>query len=255
MALAPNPQNYLLGRGRVYFAQEDPEGGHKGLLDLGNVPEFTVSIGAETLDHYSSRAGLKVRDQRAITEVNVTFGITLDEFSRENLMIAFLGDEAKVTQTSGSATDETVTAKLDRFVPLAHRSVSSVVVKDSTGTTTYEAGTDYVVDATRGWIKALSTGTITQDQPLKVSYDYGALSLNKIAGAKQNEGITGYLVFVGDPALGPAYEFHAWRVSLKPSGDIGLISDDWAQFSLEGECLKDETNHPTDPFFVVYEIA
>lgn len=257
MSLAPNPENYLLGRGRVYFSQEDENQAALGFLDLGNCPAFTVTISADTLDHYSSRSGLKTRDARVITQMNCTFGVTLDEFSKENLQLAFMATFENVTQTGNTWTDENVGgAKLDRYVDMGKRYVTVTGVKKSPATS-LTVDTDYVIDATRGWIKILSTNDkgVVDDDTLLVTGSYATCTIPTLTAAAQEEGITGHLVFVGDPAEGQAFEFHAWRCNLKPSGDIGLISEEWATFQLEGEVLKDETNHPDEPYFVIYEIS
>lgn len=257
MSLAPNPENYLLGRGRVYFDQEDQNGDPTGFLDLGNTPAFTAAISADTLDHFSSRSGLKTRDARVITAMNVTFGLTLDEFSKENLKLAFMGTTDVEEQTSGTWTDEDdVYAKLDRWIDLGKRGIEiSSLAKKGGGALSLT--TDYLLDAIRGWvfIKSENTASVEDDDEIEFSGTYAELTIPKLIAATQQEGITGHLVFVGDPAEGQAYEFHAWRVNIKPSGEIGLISEDWASFQLEGECLKDSIGHPEEPFFVVYELS
>lgn len=55
---------------------------------------------------------------------------------------------------------------------LAHRHVSSVVVKNTAGTVTYTVGTDYTVGAVAGTITRASAGTITAGQTVDVSYSY-----------------------------------------------------------------------------------
>jgi len=60
-----------------------------------------------------------------------------------------------------------------------------------------------------------------------------------------------YVKFVTDNPAGPDYTYHFWRVKLKPSGEMGLISDEWAQMGYEGEGLKvdsaDVEDWGTDP--------
>lgn len=255
MSLAPNPQNYMLGRGRIYFDTFDASGNSTGLLDLGNAPSFNVSISTEKLDHYSSRSGLRVKDKSVLLEVNVSVTFTLDELNVENLRLAFLGNTTDFTQTAGSATAEAVTAIHDRYVDLAYRKVSNVVVTDVGGTTTYVEGTDYLVDYTAGMVLALSTGAITDSESLEVNYDYAAITSKEIQ-AVSNPTTQGYLRFVGDPAAGSAYEAEFWKVDLTADGDVGFITEtDWAQINYTAEITKDEINHPNSPYFSLYEIG
>lgn len=55
---------------------------------------------------------------------------------------------------------------------LAHPYVSSVVVKNSAGTTTYVLDTDYTLDATTGTIQRKPGGAIASGAALKVDYQY-----------------------------------------------------------------------------------
>lgn len=255
MSLAPNPQNYMLGRGRIYFDTFDASGNRTGLLDLGNAPSFSVSITTDKLDHYSSRSGLRVKDKSVLIEVTVSVSFTLDELNVENLRLAFLGNTVDFNQVAGSAVDESVTAIFDRYVDLLYRKVSNVVVTDSTSTTTYVEGVDYIVDYTAGMILALSDGAITDGESLLVSYDYAEITSKEIKGIT-NPTTQGYLRFVGDPAAGSAYEAEFWKVDLTADGDVGFITEtDWAQINYTAEITKDEINHPDSPYFSLYELG
>lgn len=255
MSLAPNPQNYMLGRGRIYFDAFDANGNKTGLLDLGNAPAFNVSISTEKLDHYSSRSGLRVKDKSILLEVGVTVTFTLDEINVENLKLAFLGSKAAYTQTSGSVVDTPITAISDRYVDLPHRKISNVVVTDAAGTTTYVNGTDYVLDTSAGLIMALSSGSIADGANILIDYSYDAIDSEEIK-AVTNPNTSGYLKFVGDPAAGITYEAEFWYVNLSVNGDIGFITEsDWAQIEFTADIVKQEITHPDSPYFSVYKLG
>lgn len=59
---------------------------------------------------------------------------------------------------------------------------NSLVVTNSAGDTIYTRGTHYEVNTRMGWIKALSTGTITQAQVLHVDGINAAIAGTKISG-------------------------------------------------------------------------
>lgn len=255
MALAPNTENYLLGRGKIYFGKFDADGVSTGLLDLGNAPAFNISIETDKLDHFSSRSGLKTKDKSVILEVTPSVSFTLDEINIENLKLAFLGDTVAFTQTSGSAASQAVTCIEDRFVSLGYIKVSNVVVKDVTDTTTYVFGTDYTIDADAGLLMALGTGSIVDGDVLHVSFDYAAVTSQTITGVTSPK-TTGSLLFVGSPAAGAAYKAEFWSVDLVANGDIGFITEsDWAQMQFTASVTKDEIGHPTSPYFSVTKIA
>jgi len=81
---------------------------------------------------------------------------------------------AKGTGTGGTGT----------YTVSASQTFASGAITGAAGST-YVAGEDYIINAQLGWIKALSTGAIFDDQPLKVSSTYAAISGTEIKGATQ----------------------------------------------------------------------
>jgi hypothetical protein len=250
MALSPNTDNYLLGRGRLYFDRFNSSGQKQGWIDLGNAPDFSVNISKETLAHYSSRAGLRVKDLEVVKEIASSFQFTLEEFSLKNLELAFLGTSSAANQASGSLSAVGYTAHHDRWTDVGKRKLSNFVLKSSGGTATYVLGTDYLVDLDEGMFMALSTGSITDGATVEVTCDYAAVTQTNIASLS-DAAVDGSLKFVGDPATGPKVVIECWKGKLMPSGEIGFISDDWAKFQLQFEVAKDETGHPSEPYFRV----
>jgi hypothetical protein len=94
-------------------------------------------------------------------------------------------ESLKVDYAAAAVAAESVTAPATAgdWIPLANRHVSSVVVKNSAESTTYVNGTDYLVDATPGFIKILTGGAITASQALKVSYKADALTGKTVRGS------------------------------------------------------------------------
>lgn len=113
--------------------------------------------------------------------------VDLTEVNRETLAIALLGTVAALTQGAGSITDEAITAKLDKWVPLSKASFAQAgfVVTHTTGAPTYVEGVDYIVNRALGWVKALTGGAITDAQALKVDGTYTAITGTEIKGSTQ----------------------------------------------------------------------
>lgn len=65
--------------------------------DLGNCPKFAFKPEIETLEHFSSREGVKTRDQKVITALKGSLTVELDEITAENLQFALLGSLTGVT--------------------------------------------------------------------------------------------------------------------------------------------------------------
>ena len=49
-------------------------------------------------------------------------------------------------------------------------------------------------------------------------------------------------------AKGPNTTWNFWRCQVKPDGDLKLISDDFRELKFTFRTLKDDTNHPDEPF-------
>lgn len=88
MTASPNPLNYSLGKGDVYFT---PVGGVQ--RHMGNAPGFIITPSAEFLDHFSSRSGVGIKDRSIPTRLSATLQLLIDEITIENLAIALFGDD------------------------------------------------------------------------------------------------------------------------------------------------------------------
>lgn len=113
--------------------------------------------------------------------------VDLTEVNRETLAIALLGTTAALTQTSGTLTDEAISAKLDKWVPLTKAAFNQAgfTVKHTTNTPVYVEGVDYIVNRALGWVKAITGGAITENQSVKVSGTYAAITGTEIKGSTQ----------------------------------------------------------------------
>jgi hypothetical protein len=126
------------------------------------------------------------------------FTLELNEVNKESMILALLGTEASRTQTAGSLTAVDFVAKLGKWVPLSKQALTAaaLTVTNSGASTTYVEGTDYEVNRQLGWIRALATGSIVADAPLKVTAAYGAIAGAVISGAT-NTDIRAEIVFDG----------------------------------------------------------
>ena len=92
---ASNPSTtlYTLGRGIVsigaWSGATPPSA--PSIIDRGNCPRFDCEVTEETLDHYSSRSGTRVKDKSVTLETGFTLNFDLDEFSVQNLAMFLKG--------------------------------------------------------------------------------------------------------------------------------------------------------------------
>ena len=91
MVEAHSTDLYTLGKGVLYFDRFDEDGNPTGIRDLGNAPNFTLTPTVETLEHFSSREGLKKKDLTVNLSIGITAKFTLEEYDKENLAMALLG--------------------------------------------------------------------------------------------------------------------------------------------------------------------
>lgn len=85
--MASSPNNYYIGKGIAYFKQATD----LDWVDLGNAPEIEFTPELTKLEHFSSREGVRTKDKTVVIEKKATLRIVLEEWTRENLMLALLG--------------------------------------------------------------------------------------------------------------------------------------------------------------------
>lgn len=92
--MASDPLQYYIGKGTVEI---DTGSGYR---DVGNVPTFEFTPSVETLDHYSSRTGVRSLDRSVVVQTEGTLRMVMEEWLFENLLVALLGDQT--TDGSGN---------------------------------------------------------------------------------------------------------------------------------------------------------
>jgi hypothetical protein len=164
------------------------------------------------------------------------------------------GEGSTAVLTAGSVTDEAVSAGASLLSPiqLAHRLVSSVVVKK--GVATLVAGTDYTVDLRRGQVLPKSGGDIDAADALLVSYSYAAQVSTSIQGGAvptKSYYITGDMQ---DRISGENGELRIPEARLTVDGDVDWLSSEPIQAVLTGACVV--ASGETAPYtFVAYKAA
>jgi hypothetical protein len=187
-----------------------------------------------------------------ITKANAASGTITDaEFTWQKGIAAIPGAAVKATGTVQTL-DEGVTVM---FAPgksgqdLIAGEIYEIKVTAAGGS--YVAGTDFILDKSQlraGIIPIPDTSGIPDGSKVRISYNVPDGKYPKVMGGAVRA-IEGDLLFIGDPSMGRAYTVEIWHVSITPSGDIGLIGDDWGSFTLEMTVLADRINHPDEPFF------
>lgn len=76
-----------VGKGIAVFKPN----GSTTFKDLGNCPQIELTPQFTTLDHFTSRTGVKLRDKRIITEQLMELKVVMEEYAAQNLAIMLAG--------------------------------------------------------------------------------------------------------------------------------------------------------------------
>lgn len=223
--------DYLIPRGRAYFDPYDASGALTGEIDLGNCPGISVSISTETAEHFSSQTGMKEKDGSWPLQITRSGKVACDNFSPSNAALWLSGTSTAKTQTATPVAGEMRTVMPDRQYqlgataanPLGVRNVTAVTVKNSAGTTTYVAGTDYNVDLETGRVQILKTGAIVAGT-VQFGYTPVAASFVSVASGAKSQ-LSGALRVVANNATGSNRDWYMPKVTMTASGDLPMIAE------------------------------
>ncbi len=232
----------FLGEGDVLVDIFDPGTGTyaNAYEELGESSKFAVSSGADVIESVSKR-----RNRRGQLVASVAIAkpgeieIVLSEVNVATLRMALGATESDLTQGAGVLTDSPVVAQLDKWVDIGKRNIveAGLTVKNDAGTITYVLGTHYLIDYRLGKIKALSTGTITAGQTLKLTGTYSAVSGSRLKAGTQAQ-IRARLLFNGRNLVdGSDAEVEVWEAVLAPTNPIDFLSDKLVDITLKGKMV------------------
>jgi len=256
---APNTRDYTLGRGIVRLASLTAAGlpDSDGFRDLGNAPEFNITLTVEDIRHQSSRTQLKFTDKRCTISQEVGLSFILDEINFQNLASFFAGTTGTYNNphdtTWANHEDAIITSSVkignwyqlvddngDRVYDLGATGCVYSFEEDPAGTPVALAADDYEIDEEMGLVRFLSTGTSTlaDGEIIGFAITTGATvaqDLDEVA-ALQVADVAGALLFIQNNACdeGNKTEYLFHKVSLSPDGDLPLIGDEFEQMSFTG---------------------
>lgn len=273
----PNTNDYNLGRGKVYFATLDANNKPTAYRDLGNAPEFSISIETETLEHQSSRQGLKVTDKEVLVSQKVSLSLTLDEINFDNLAALLSGETDTYTNSLGSTavTDILITPAVadgglvqgrwydiidssgNRVYDIAE--AADVSVEDSSAGAA-SLTTDYLLDLKMGRIFVVTGSTVLtagEEMNVTVATDAAVADTVDEVKALTQTSVLGALKFVAEnPAANDQqteYQFH--KVSLKAEGDFALIGDEFSTMSFTAVAESNEDADADSPTLTIRTVV
>jgi hypothetical protein len=171
-------------------------------------------------------------------------------FDAANMALAVAGTTTNVA--SGAVvvgTPEVVKSYKGTLVRLANPPLAITSVKDSAGTTTYVAGTDYELSV--AGINILPGTAIVDGADLKVAYTFNAY--DQIEAATATSSIM-EVIFEGlnEADSGSPMVVEIWKLNMPPANELSLIGDALSELTFSCEALKDTTKPANvSPFFRV----
>lgn len=115
--------NYVVGRGRLFFGQFKPNTREaRGQLYFGNTPALSLAQSEDSLDHYSSEGGVRVKDASVSLQNDSSGSFQCDNISLENLALWFRGVQS--TNIEAGSASATGTLTFSTAVPVDGDSVT-----------------------------------------------------------------------------------------------------------------------------------
>ncbi len=258
----PIPHVPMLGKGSILLDIFDANGLPTGLRHLGNCTKFELDLKDDIAELYQSLNKSVTLIATALKKRQPKIAITGTDFSSDHIAIVQMSSgKTTVATTVTTISAETligatVTGAKGRFFRTANRNLdmatANVPVLTQTqggSVATLVSGTDYVVsDPVMGMIYIPVGSSIIDSAAVSITYHTLLGSNDHVAGATVPFQ-QGHIVFDPDPVDGQKIGCDIWRVNLNPNGNVGLIADDYGNWTLDGNILDDTANHPSAPFY------
>jgi hypothetical protein len=254
----PIPHVPMLGKGSILFDIFDAGGLPTGLRHLGNCTKFELDLKDDIKELYQSLNKSVTLIATAVAKRQPKLAITGTDFSSDHIAItAMSSGKTTLATTATTFTAEVLVTVAQaanakgRYFRVANPNydptTSAPVLTQNAVVLT--PVTDYVLaDPVAGLIYFPAGSGIVSGFAITITYHTLVGSFDQVAGATVPHQ-QGHLVFVPDPVDGQKIGVDVWRLNLNPNGQIGLIADDYGNWTLDGQILDDTANHPLSPFF------
>lgn len=126
--------------------------------------------------------------------------------------------------------------------------LGSVVVKDSTGATTYTVNTDYFVDAARGMIYRNPSGSISSLATIRLTWTYTNAAYDELRFGLNTAIVNKKVEFLHvSPVDGRLHHTCFWKCQGTGALSLSHKKEDFLGFTADMVALPDVANYPTMP--------
>lgn len=256
----PVPHVPMLGKGSIMLDIFDPVTElPTGLRHLGNCTKLELDVKDDLAELYSSLNRSVTLIATAVKKRTPKLIITGTDFSSDHMaIVAMSTGKTTLAVTVNTYTAEVLvtvaqaaTAK-GRFFRTANMNYDPTATAPvlTQNSVVLVLGTDYtLVDPIAGVIYFPAGSSIVGGFAVTITYHTLLGSFDQVAGITVPHQ-QGRLCFIPDPVDGQKIGLDVWRVNLNPNGQIGLIADDYGNWTLDGQILDDTANHPNSPFYL-----
>ena len=233
--------NLQLQGGAIYLEEYNTDGSLQDMIYPGTTDLLSFNTDLEKIEHNDTEEEEQVLDGEDVIKRNMTIAFTTADINDVFNALAYLSSSTDFTQTATTAEAVTLTAvALGGVEDIGFYDITSLVVKDSTDTTTYVMGTDYTYDRKWGTLIALKTGSITDATDLHLTLDTNAITEGKNLSSFQVDKREYRLTYQGRSSKGRNERHVFEKVSIAMEGDRTLKSGDkeYSIINFTGAVLK-----------------
>jgi len=232
----------FIGGGKLFLRQKPSGSTTYPAYPFGNADSFNFTIGEDkkTQRNFQVSGGGNIASQSAITDVTVA----INALSMQPNVLAVALRSLVKTVAGGAVADEPIRVFKEGFTPFAKLPdrAMAITIKNTAGTTTYVAGTDYVVE--RGGITIPAGSTITASDTTNVGVNVTATYTSKETyevNTLTASGIEYELTFDGfnDADNGKTVQVVCHRVKFSPAQALEFIGEDFGAVPVSLEVLAD----------------
>lgn len=241
---------YYIGRGSVLVAERNTDGSPKALRDVGETPEFEISVQVDFAENFNTKKAISVQDLHVAIKQTGTLRLVLKEASVENLALATFGEV--VDETNGAFTAVAfptgIVAGETYQIPGGRAKVSGCSIVDSAGIPVTVTSSKYEVDEDFGTVKFLNVTGYTQPFKIAGTEAAGKKSIALLTKRSQELFIMFKGVNIGTSDGDTNELWELYRVALGPASKLTGKGDEVALYELEGRLLAD-SDKGDDPDF------
>jgi len=241
--MAKNP--IYTGGGKLYFEKLNSDGSYEPMMYFGKTDGITFSTSIEWKDHYDTEGCTPVLDAKYVAKKSADVKFSTSEITLEMLNRAFLGtlvDSSQSAVTNEAIVVDGTKVKVGYIVDTGYYNATSLLVTDSTDSTTYVEGTDYSFDAKSGYITILEGGAIFDGEELHLTISAPAITMRTSATLKESA-LTGRFIVVTSSQTGNNYKYVFKKVSVTQDGDFALKGEEIGTISFAGSAMVDSVDN------------